>query len=281
MQSIPIHKLHERSELGLELQYFQLINLEKENMLGIHRDDYYIFILHESGKSKVMVDFATAEAEGPALLYILPGQVHHILSADNSTGYFLAIDTHLINEEYRAVFEQMTPTSLPFILNKVELGKFKQCIELISDRFADIGKPFSKPILFGMVSGYLGMIAEFYLQKVGDSRTQNSRPVQITKQFRTLLRGNFRTIKSPAEYAEKLNISLTYLNEVVKTISGFSVSYWIQHEIILEAKRLLYYTDLSLKEIATALGFADYTYFSRLFTKVTGNPAGKFRQSYR
>jgi AraC family transcriptional activator of pobA len=51
--------------------------------------------------------------------------------------------------------------------------------------------------------------------------------------------------------------------------------------VILEAKRLLYYSDKSVKEIAAALGFDDYPYFSRLFTKVTGMTALVFRNKHR
>ena len=57
------------------------------------------------------------------------------------------------------------------------------------------------------------------------------------------------------------------------------VSYWIQHELVLEAKRLLYYSDLTVKEVAFALGYDDHAYFSRLFSKVTGMSPGSFRKS--
>ena len=84
-------------------------------------------------------------------------------------------------------------------------------------------------------------------------------------------------MKSPAEYAKTLNISSAYLNECVKSTTGNSVSYYIQQRIILEAKRLLYHSGKSVKEIAVELGYDDYPYFSRLFSKVTGMTALAFR----
>ncbi|MNV77259.1 HTH-type transcriptional activator Btr [compost metagenome] len=139
----------------------------------------------------------------------------------------------------------------------------------------------SKQIVHSLLSSFIGIFSEAYLLNNPKNELLNSRPLQLTRQFRSMLLGHFKTVKGPAEYAAMLNISLTYLNEVVKSNTGFPVSYWIHHEVILEAKRLLYYTDLSMKEIAFSLGFADHTYFSRLFTKVSGISAGKFRRTYR
>ncbi|HWV67098.1 helix-turn-helix domain-containing protein, partial [Chitinophaga sp.] len=104
-----------------------------------------------------------------------------------------------------------------------------------------------------------------------------SRFETVTKSFHEILERNYTTIKRPAAYAEKLNISTHYLNECVKNTTGHSVSHHIQQRVILEAKRLLYHSGKSVKEIAIELGYDDYPYFSRLFTKVTGITALAFR----
>lgn len=280
-QHIPIHKLDESDGLGLKMFHFESESRERATLLGAHRDDHYIFLLQEQGHTGVMLDFKTVTLEGAGLLYILPGQVHHILFSELSSGWFVAISTHLVPEEYRQVLEHAVVGQDAVILNEMQQEKFRACIQLINERYMEINQPLSKQILYSMISAYIGMFAETYLQDHKSAGQQNSRPVQLTRQFRNLLLQNFKTIKGPAEYAAMLNISLTYLNEVVKSITGFPVSYWIHHELILEARRLLYYTDLSLKEIAFSLGFADHTYFSRLFTKTAGISAGKFRRSYR
>ena len=54
-----------------------------------------------------------------------------------------------------------------------------------------------------------------------------------------------------------------------------------QQEIMLEAKRLLYHSNCSVKEIAHELGYEDHTYFSRLFKKTVGDTPGEFRRHYR
>ena len=87
-------------------------------------------------------------------------------------------------------------------------------------------------------------------------------------------------MKSPSQYADELNYSLSHLNDSVKITTGFPVSYWIHQQVILEAKRLLYYTDMNVREIAFSLGYEDYTYFSRLFSKVAGMSPNAFRRKF-
>ena len=67
----------------------------------------------------------------------------------------------------------------------------------------------------------------------------------------------------------------------MKEISGQTVSYWIQKMIITEAKRLLYFTDWTVKEIAIDLGYEDHAYFSRFFTLAEEvSPVG-YRKKHR
>ncbi len=68
-------------------------------------------------------------------------------------------------------------------------------------------------------------------------------------------------MKSPSQYAAALNISPAWLNEVVKETTGFPVSHWIHQEIILEIKRMLYYTGNTVKEIAHLLGMRPYLFY--------------------
>lgn len=105
----------------------------------------------------------------------------------------------------------------------------------------------------------------------------HSRFELINKAFKLKLERDFATVKSPAAYADSLNISTPYLNESVKATTGHSVSHHIQQRIVLEAKRLLYHSGNSVKEIAAELGYNDYSYFTRLFVRVTGMTPVTFR----
>ncbi len=110
-----------------------------------------------------------------------------------------------------------------------------------------------------------------------DMEQHSLRSNAIVTSFRKLLRQNYKEIKSPQQYANLMNLSLGYLNDTLKTVTGNTVSYSIQEEAIREAQRLLWYSDLSIKEIATVLGFEDSKYFSRIFSKLTNKSPVQFR----
>jgi AraC-like DNA-binding protein len=132
-----------------------------------------------------------------------------------------------------------------------------------------------------LLASFIGMAAAAYTEKEATLQQSYSRPALITRAFRQLVSRHYCEMKQPAAYATELHLSLSYLNEVVKATTGFPVTYWIHHEIMLEARRLLYYSDLSVKEIAHRVGYDDHTYFSRLFHKIVNTTPLRFRKRYR
>jgi AraC-like DNA-binding protein len=140
-------------------------------------------------------------------------------------------------------------------------------------------RSFSQHVVCTLATAIAGMIAEAYRQQ--QPVAFSKRLTSITLQFKTLVDVHLKTIKSPALYAFMLNISPAYLNEAVKKTTGFPAGYWIQSAAMLEAKRLLFYTGKSIKEIAFELGYDDYAYFTRLFTRLSGMPPTLFRANYR
>ena len=78
-----------------------------------------------------------------------------------------------------------------------------------------------------------------------------------------------------------LNISEVYLNEAVKGATGLSVGAYIRNRSIIQARRQLAYTSMSVKEIAFALGYNDYAYFSKLFKKSVGKSPMEYRKNLK
>ncbi|WP_409012660.1 helix-turn-helix domain-containing protein [Dyadobacter sp. 3J3] len=69
------------------------------------------------------------------------------------------------------------------------------------------------------------------------------------------------------------------MNDTAKAVTGFPLTYFIQQEVINKAQRLLYYSEMSIKEIAYTLGYEDDKYFIRLFGKSTGSSPAVFRKN--
>ncbi len=280
-QNIPLHQLKNRASAGIEVKYFQAMGKSKEaDSLGAHRDDHYLFFLLERGSGAVMLDFSEVHFEEKSLIYILPGQVHHYLTSFMISGWYLAVDAALIPAVYRDVFEGSLLTQHPITLNTDQYAEAHNLLQLISNKFND-GKEdaFHLSIAYSLMQALVGIVANNY-SKENNTGVKAPRSAELSRQFKTLLTANYVTHKSPSAYAQLMNVTEGYLNEIVKKITGFPVSYLITNEVMLEAKRLLYYTDLNVKEIAHQLGYEDHTYFSRLFKKTEGETPLEFRVKY-
>ncbi len=83
------------------------------------------------------------------------------------------------------------------------------------------------------------------------------------------------------QYSEKLNLSPNYLNALCKKETGKTAIQLIHERILLEARRLLYSTNLSVKEISFSLQFEDVAYFNRFFKKNMAVTPLEYRQQFQ
>ena len=285
MKDIPVHQLEKKGSIGMEIWRYHAGDIQRdtldEEVMKAHRDDHYIFFVVEAGDTDLMIDFNEIKFFANSLYYILPGQVHHGLSDERAAGWFMAVDTMLIPPDYRKVFEGQLALQKPYFLGDAQMKQCMSLLDLLLQRFLEYEKStFNVSIVHSLLQSFIGIVAGCYSEN-NEMDVRVSRPVELSRMFKQLLVDNYVTVKSPSVYAGMLNVSESYLNEVLKKVTGFSVSYWILNEIMLEAKRLLYYSECNVKEVAHALGYDDHTYFSRLFKKSEGVTPLMFRTTYR
>lgn len=104
--------------------------------------------------------------------------------------------------------------------------------------------------------------------------------LDVFRDFSRHLEIHFRQKHNVSDYAELLHIAPKTLTHKFKNLKLHSPNQFIINRILLEAKRLLFYTDKPVKEIAYDLGYEDPAYFNRLFTQKTGNTPSNFKKNY-
>ncbi|MFV0536244.1 MAG: AraC family transcriptional regulator [Dysgonomonas sp.] len=288
MEKIPTHKISEvfdgnnaflvhvsKEKISSNIDHHRY-GEEHHRARHAHRDDYYIFFLVNEGKGKIAIDFVDYELVANSIHCIMPGQVHMPASYINVDGCFLAVDSLLVKNEYKEIIEKRLLSGTVTKPSRQEMKELTNCLTVIEERLNRNEHSIERSILSDLISAYIGMIADIYRRFTPISL--NNRATEITLQFKSLLTENYDSMKRPSQYAEQMNLSLVYLNEVVKKTTGLSVSLCIREEVILQAKRLLYYTNLTIKEIAQKVGYDDWAYFTRQFTKSTGLSPSEFRK---
>ncbi|MEY8760519.1 AraC family transcriptional regulator [Chryseobacterium tongliaoense] len=283
-KTIPMYDLSGISQHGIVVEGIDKRTKSPDDNLfdkGIHRDSHYIFSFLESGHVKMMVDFKMVESQEAVVFCVLPGQVHQGLIMKDVTGWFLAVKVDLVPDFVRYVFEECLVEIHPQTIDAGCIRKLNTCAKMLQDSCTEemLSSKEGFFIVQSLLNAYTGMFAHHFLNENKPESSKETRALQLTRQFRVLVRKEFKTLKSPSLYAEALHISPGYLTEVVRDITGKSALYWIQKEILVEAKRLLVFTDLTVKQIAHELGYIDHTYFTRLFSKLEGRSPSDFRNS--
>jgi AraC family transcriptional activator of pobA len=277
-KDIPVYNLEPFSKWGIFIRSLSE-NAVDSRVEQAHRDENYIFIFQESGKGSFMVDFKEIILQNRVACCVFPGQVHYEISNFDSKGFIIALNNDLVPDHIRTIFDQFHIANIPFEFDDVWAVKIKSTIELLNFL---ISNPQSDTHDFQIIKSVCHALATMFgsiFQQLQENAKYDHHSETLTHQFKSLLQKHFKTMKAPREYANSLNISPAYLNQVVKKHTGMPLSYWIQQEIILEAKRLLFFTNHSSKEIAFILGYEDPAYFSRLFIKSTGVTPLSFREN--
>ena len=280
MPQLPIHRSSQLTDFGVYLKtIISKTSVASDRYAFSHTDDYYFFGFIEDGQCCLNIDFEEYTFGKESLVIIRPEQVHRIIDAFNLSATFLIIDSVLVNEEEKRTLERYGRQEIQLS----DISELKPLLSLLDCKLSGMENPSAKAVVQRLTTVIVGLVVENIVNAtIAQSKLQGTvtRHKEIVWEFRDLLESNIRSNRSPSFYAGRLNITVAYLNEAVNSVLRTSVSHHIQNEIILLAKRQLVYTKASVKEIAHSLGFDDYSYFTRLFTKVAGVSPTLFRKNY-
>jgi len=277
-KNVPIVLRELKSTEGFILKAWNESSDDFKDALQPHRHDHYTGMLIENGEVEVLLDFETYVMPSSTLFISPPWQVHQIHKASLANGWYFSFENDLIQESVRTTLDKSLEEIMAIKLTNTEFHWFKSIIISIIS-LEDINQMTYKDVSHPLLSAFIAQAGLSY-QRKPESDTTNfaARSLIITKKFMNLVRHNYHHLKKPADYAYKLHISVTYLNDSVKKTTDSSATLIIQKEIIREAKRMLYYTNNSIKEISDQLGYGDEKYFMRLFKKKTGLSPTEYRK---
>lgn len=249
-----------------------------------HRHSYYTVLLVLRAKGRQIIDFNTFELSGNQVYFISPGQVHQIVEEDKSYGYALTfseqfllengIERRFLNDLYLFQDYGYSP---PLELEKEGVEKLKTIAENIFE-FVQSDKKFKYQAVGALLKLFL-----IYCNNMCDlskeDNTQNTQAaITLLRNFKELLDENFSRWHKVADFAGALHITSDYLNASVKSLTDKTAKEHIQSRLLVEAKRLLRFSDRNIKEIAYALGFSEPANFSQFFKKCTGFSPSAFKK---
>lgn len=285
-KSVPVVRIGDFSHFGNESGFYAERLSEHIRRHHItthpHKHDFYLVVLFTKGRGTHEIDFNSYPVAPGSLFLLNPGQTHIWHVSKDTEGY---IFFHT-REFYDSAFSRRQLHDYPFFssvhhspllgskINKQKLiSFFSGLLEEYKAQRPD--KDEKLPALVHLL--YLEL-ARLY-QDSGTSTNENYR-IRF-REFENLLDSNFKKLKLPREYSEKMNITERHLNRITRFCVNKSPSALILERVILEARRILTHNNPSIASVADHLGYSDQSYFSRLFKKQTGQSPKGFMTGYQ
>ena len=246
-----------------------------------HRDTHALFNFATAGSCSFLLDFKKHQLEAPVLVMVFPGQVHQIEHCTGVTGYSIGFDPLLMTPDLTKTLECIFREPLPLDPATPFYQELCQMLDLLYtmyDRASGSEQTAAfQNLLISILQWTAGQLKEIcsYKSKASD------RARSIEADFRALLQEHYIKHKKPSFYSEQLNISTAHLGDTLKSLTGRSITQHIQELSFLDAKRYLYNTDLSIKEICFLVGYDDPVHFGKLFKKHCQLTPLEFRKQIR
>jgi len=249
-----------------------------------HRRLAQLFLLRSPGVSFRLgeVDHVTAE---PAILIVAPGLPHGFRFAEDVLGDVVSIRLDKMPQPLRSrLVSFASETDAMFFASETRhFDLVGTLIEQLGLAYRSVSHTRAE-IMESLLSLITLLLAEDMQERTSASSVFGKKPRKSTdlkaEAFCALLEDNFQEPWSVADYARQVGISAPHLTRICANVLGAPPNNLVRQRRILEAKRLLEYTALSVAEIAHRCGFRDAAFFSRAFKENVGKPPQQYRRSF-
>jgi len=273
---IPFHHFTRDDEDSIP---FELHTLEKRTYYDFsvpHRHNYFELFIFEKGGGSHLIDFNEFRLTNRSVHFVSPGQVHMLKRAPGSHGYIVVFSRDFFNDfnassrllyrhpllHNRTHYPIMEPTNDLF-------EALMDCVLRMKD---EIGS--KRSFRAELIRIYL---QEFLLKSI-EGLVEKSKLPDLVMEFFAVLETRFFELHQVREYASALKCTDRFLGDVLKTHTGKGTQEHINQRIVLEAKRLLQFSELNVREIGFRLGFEDPAHFGKFIKKHLGTSPGAFRK---
>ncbi len=288
MKSIPQYTFHKKKygdELLIDVVDLHFIKKYTKNIPS-HTLTYYDITFITEGGGFFRIDDKSWNVQPRDVVFSVPGEVRSWDKVNITGGYALIFEEEFLLSFFNdpgflrnmSYFQPDRPTAQITLDDDM----MKHLLILLNNIKEEIRiyHPNENHILRAMLYEALALLDREY-RRIGipvlTSITNLNRHIAA---FVDLVDKHFTTEHRTEFYAKKLCLTSNYLNELVRKSLGISTKQYIQNRILVEAKRLLQYTDSSVLEISERLAFESSSYFIRFFRRHTGMTPIQFRSTF-
>lgn len=245
----------------------------------LHHDLFQFFLVTRGG-GRTRVDGRDHRLEPGSVLLLPPSTIHEFAFLEGTDGFVASAAATSLKRLFGAEPEARSFLGAPAVLRMpatgVEAAALDATMRLAMREFgANLpGREFS-------LGAFADLIASWFVRAVRGVRTgvEPARDPRagLVRRFVERVEARFQHHDPLAVYAGALGVSVPHLSRSCRELLGHSAARVIQDRLMIEARRDLVYTAMSIAQISFRLGFTDPAYFSRFFAKRAGVSPSDYR----
>lgn len=244
-----------------------------------HKHDFFHIILVITGSGWHEIDFIKHQVHDGSIFILKPGQVHEWNFSPKIKGYIIEFNREAMDANIplsTVLINQILVSKDAFVLKREELIEINcNCDKMYSEIIE------KKDLYDISLQAYLTGLLVNVVRVIGKDNPNKFITKGIAENFQLLVNQFYQQQHGVDFYSKGLRVTTKALTTNLKRSRGKSPRQIIQERFLLEAKRLLSYSELSISEIAYKIGFEDPNYFSRLFRSQVKMSPAEFRQQVR
>lgn len=265
-----------------------ILKLGNEDLLESYKNskqpELYTFIRTTNSEAKIVVDSMPYTIASNSILALTVVQYFQFISGKDLVVYQFNREFYCIKDHD----QEVSCAGLLFFGNVhipiIELDdKEKRKLNVLHEVFLDeleTEDTIQAEMLRMLMARFIIISTRLLKSKEGFVETIKNTKIDLLRDFNMLVESHFKTEHSVTFYADKLFKSPKTLSNTFAKLNTSPLQI-IHERIVLEAKRLLIYTDKTAKEIAYEVGFEDASHLSRLFKKHTALSPSDFKKQLK
>ena len=280
---VPVFKLYGESQAWPTPDLLHCESIPKRSSLyhweiKPHRHaDLFQLLYVQHGQATVEVEGRRSRIVEPSIQVTPPLCVHGFQFSEDIEGYVLTLGAPLV-----AQLEARLGAPLAVLASAgcYALGEDHAFINTLFEALLKEyeGSAVSRDLVLGSLVNVLMVWISRTRQQNKAASGRDERNRQSLGGFIKLVEQHYREHLTVETFAHRLGMSAVHLNNLCRQLAGQTALQIIHQRLLLEARRNLVYTNMTVAQVSDNLGFADPAYFSRFFRRLTGQSPNGFRR---
>lgn len=263
--------------MDFEIKRIKELKQHPDSYGKLHKHDFYYILFLTNGSTNQTIDFRKEKIQQRQVLFMYPGQIHGFEYFEKAEGFTLYFTNGFLNKSESSAYKIHQLIIYQSQIITLNNQQFERIIQVMNALFNEFNTSFINKT--EVLKSYLEIILTSLLRFIIPS-DHEFQPNNTFQKLIDLKEENFALNRKIDSICKDIGMSQKKLNALAKAYFGKTFLQLLNDRKLLEVKRLLTTSELSIKEISYQNGFSDNSHLNNFFKNHTGITPLDFREKY-